>query len=157
VIPTKITASLSTGDNGNTTLTVLRTDGLGVVNHTRWDLHTIEREGFDAACLQVGNIVLRLLAETQPVEFSSYLPLVPPPALPWRGIMLTLIDKTIRDGTSDHVATIDALLARHGADAELASTTIPSNWPAIRKALTIYHTLTRSTPDTDAEPPQEPS
>ena len=135
---TKITGTLSASD-GKTNLVLLHTNGTNVVEHRHFGLQEIEQQGFDGLCLKVGDAVLRMLAEAQPAEFNQYLLLVPPPALRLRRILLTLIDRSIRNQTTDYAATIDTLLTRHAT--EFADSPIPHIWTVVHRALVVSRSL----------------
>jgi hypothetical protein len=134
----QITAALVASD-GKTSLALLHTDGIREVAYRHFDLQEIRRHGFDALSTQVGDALLRMLAEAQPAEFNQYLLLVPPPALRLRSIIVTLIDRSIRKQTTDYAATIDTLLTRHAAD--FANSPIPGIWAAVHNGLIVSRNL----------------
>jgi hypothetical protein len=134
----KINVALTT-NNGRTSILVRRTDADEAkpddpMRWTCWQLATIERAGYMAACERIGNAVMRMLHQSHANLFAPHPMLVPPDELraldQLTDLIHTLISRSADEKTSAYVPALDAIFARHGD--ELAQTELPEQWPTFR-------------------------
>lgn len=109
-----------------------RTDAGSVINKLSWTLESLEKEGYDGACLKIGNAALRMLESAHPHDFKKYPLIIPEKSdLADPVIMVSeLIHRSLKYKTKNYVTAIDELFSRHKA--ELGNSSLPEVWIELR-------------------------
>jgi hypothetical protein len=138
----RINVALTT-NNGRTSILIRRSDADDAKpdEPLRWvslRLTDIEKEGHVGVCQRIGAVVLGLLAGPHAALLEQHPLLMPPLPEPddLQHIVISLINRSIREKTSAYVPALDAIFVHNPA--ELAQTNMPEQWPTFRQAISRF-------------------
>lgn len=110
-----------------------------ILNQVDWPLARLAAKGYDGACLTIGNVALRML-HAHPDVFTAHPGLAPTPlnVANTYTLAMELIQRSQQYETRRYVEAIDDLVTRLASEPDDERTSLPAQWPTIRRALLAY-------------------